>query len=175
MTLDGFCDHTIIVPDDELLKHYDDLITKAGCILYGRITYQLMKDYWPAMVTNPTGNKQDDEFAVAIDNIPKIVFSRTLTDAGWKNARLAKGSLEEEVSELRKQPGRYILAGSRSMIITLMKLKLIDEYQFCVHPVVNGSGLALFEKINNRITLKLFKTKKFGSGAVILYYKPVKQ
>ena len=78
MTLDGFCDHTVITPDEEIHDHYKDLLNSAGIVLYGRITYQLMESYWPTVVKNPTGNKAMDDFAIAIDNISKIVFSRTL-------------------------------------------------------------------------------------------------
>jgi dihydrofolate reductase len=78
MTLDGFCDHTAMIADDEIHQHYNELLSSASTVLYGRITYQLMESYWPTVVKNPTGNKPMDEFAVTIDNIPKIVFSNTL-------------------------------------------------------------------------------------------------
>ena len=174
MTLDGFCDHTAIIPDEEIHKHYADLLSNAGTILYGRITYQLM-EYWPTVVKEPTGNKSMDEFAMTMDSIPKIVFSHSLKSVEWESARLAERSLEEEVRELRDAHGagdKCVLVGSRSLIISLMKLNLIDEYQLCVHPVIVGSGLPLFENINDRTALKLIKTKIMGSGAVILYYKP---
>ena len=172
MTLDGFCDHTAMIADDEIHQHYNDLLSNAGTLIYGRITYQLMESYWPTLVKNPTGNKPTDEFAVLIDNISKIVFSRTLKNVDWKNTQLKKEVIKEEVLELKQQPGRDILVGSRSLIIQLMKLNLIDEYQLCVHPVVAGSGLPLFENINDRTILKLIKTKTFSGGAVSLYYEP---
>lgn len=147
MTLDGFCDHTAGIADAELHQHYTDVLRSAGVILYGRITYQLMESYWPDIVKNPTGDKTTDEFALAIQNIPKIVFSRTLKNTdpalGWENSTLARRSLEEEVVELKKQPGGDIFAGSPSLIAALTKLQLIDEYQLCVHPVIIGSGLPL--------------------------------
>jgi len=174
MTLDGFCDHTAMIADDEIHQHYTDLLKNAGTILYGRITYQLM-EYWPTIVKNPTGNKSMDDFAVTIDNIPKIVFSRTLKNVEWKTARIAKGSLEEEVLELKQQQGRDILVGSPGLIVALMKLNLIDEYQLCVHPVVVGKGLPLLKSINDRVILKLLKTKTFSSGQIILYYEPAKK
>jgi dihydrofolate reductase len=170
MTLDGFCDHTAIIPDEEIHLHYADLLSSAGIALYGRITYQLM-EYWKTVVENPTGNKAMDEFAVVMDNIPKLVFSRTLKNLEWESARLAKRDIEEEVSELKQQPGKDILVGSPGLILSLMKLNLIDEYQFCVHPVIVGSGLPLFKNINDKVNLKLLKTKTFGCGAVILYYE----
>lgn len=171
MTLDGFCDHTAIIPDDEIHQHYADLLSSADTILYGRITFQLM-EYWPTVVKNPTGNKATDEFAVIMDKIPKIVFSSTLKNVGWESAKLANRSLEVEVLELKQQSGKDILVGSRSLIIQLMKLNLIDEFQLCVHPVVTGEGLPLFENIDDRTVFKLTKNKTFGGGAVTLYYEP---
>ncbi len=176
MTLDGFCDHTAGIADDEIHEHYSELLRSAGVVLYGRVTYQLM-EYWPTVVKNPTGNKSIDEFAVIMDNIPKIVFSHTLKTVDWKTARLAKRDLKEEVIELRQSPNggsKDILVGSPSLIIALAQLNLVDEFQLCVHPVVLGSGLPLFKNINDSIELKLLKTKTFGSGVVTLYYEPVK-
>ena len=176
MTLDGYCDHTAIIPDDEIHQHYADLLSGAGTILYGRITYQLM-EFWKTIVKNPTGNKAMDEFALIMDKVPKIVFSHTLKNVepiaiGWESAKLANRILEEEVLYLKQQSGKDIYVGSRSIIIQLMKLNLIDEFQLCVHPVIAGSGLPLFENLNDRTILKLIKSKTFSSGAIILYYEP---
>lgn len=174
MTLDGFCDHTAIIPDEEIHQHYAELLDNAGVVLYGRITYQLMQ-YWQTLLRNPSGEKSMDDFATAIDKIPKIVFSHTLKNTEWDSAKLANKSLEEEVLELKQQPGKDFFAGSRSLIIQLMKLNLIDEFQLCIHPVIAGKGLPLFENLNERITLKLIKTKTFSGGAVILYYEPANE
>lgn len=171
MTLDGFCDHTAGIPDEEIHQHYADLLRKADTILYGRITYNLM-EYWRALAENPSGEKSMDDFAKVMDKIPKIVFSHTLKNIEWDSAKLSDQPLEKEVLELKQQRGKYILVGSRSLIIQLMKLNLIDEYQFCIYPVVQGSGLPLFENINDRTVLKLIKTKVFNGGAVTLYYEP---
>jgi dihydrofolate reductase len=175
MTLDGFCDHTAMIADDELHQHYNEILSNADTILYGRITYQLMESYWPSVVKTPTGNKPEDDFAVLIDNISKIVFSRTLKKVDWKNVKLAKGGIKEEVLELKQQAGKNILAGSPSLIAAFTQLDLIDEYQLCVHPVILGNGLPLFKNVKDRANLKLVKTKTFGSGAVTLYYEPAKK
>ena len=174
MTLDGFCDHTAGIPDEEIHQHYTELLNEGDAILYGRITYQLM-EYWRPLVKNPSGEKTMDDFAMAIDKIPKIVFSHTLKNVEWESAKLANRAIEEEVLDLKQSRDRGskdILVGSRSLIIQLMKLNLIDEYQLCVHPVVVGSGLPLFENINDRTILKFVKTKNFSGGAVMLYYEP---
>jgi dihydrofolate reductase len=174
MTIDGFCDHTVMIADDEIHQHYTEMLRSAGTLLYGRITYQLMESYWPTVVTNPTGNKAMDDFALAIQDIPKIVFSHTLKSVGWKNATVAKRGLEEEVLHLKQEAGREIFVGSPSLIAALTKLALIDEYQLCVHPVIAGNGLPLFKKISDRIVLKLVKEKTFSGGAVTHYYEPLR-
>lgn len=172
MTLDGFCDHDAVTADDEVHQHYSEILRNSGAILHGRITYKLM-EYWLTVLKNPTGNKAEDEFAEVINNIPKIVFSRTLDKVDWETARVAKRSLEEEVRELKKQAGKDILVGSRSLIIQCMNLSLVDELQLCVHPVIAGKGLPLFEDIHDRTKLNLLKMKTFERGAVIFYYEPV--
>jgi Dihydrofolate reductase len=171
MTIDGFCDHSVITPDEEIHQHYADLLSNADTVLYGRITYQLM-EYWQTVMENPTGKKPTDDFAVAIDRIPKIVFSRTLKKIEWETARLAKRDIEDEIRELKKQPGKDIFVCSPSLIVTSTQLGLIDEYQLCVHPIVAGSGLSLFKDLHEKIVFKLIKTKTLGAGAVILYYEP---
>jgi dihydrofolate reductase len=174
VTLDGFCDHTAMIADEEIHQHYNDLLSSAGTVLYGRITYQLM-EYWRTVVKNPTGIKAMDEFAVTIDNIPKIVFSHTLKNVDWKTAKLSKKDIQEEVLELRQSRNggnKDILVGSPGLIVALTNLNLIDEYQLCVHPIILGNGLTpLLKEINTRINLKLLKTKTFGCGAVTLYYE----
>jgi dihydrofolate reductase len=171
MSIDGVCDHTAGLPDEEIHQHYADLLDSADIILYGRTTYQLMQ-YWQTLIKNPSGKKTADDFAIAIDKIQKIVFSHKLKNTDWDSAKLATKPIEELVRELKQQSGKDILVGSRSLITHLMKLNLIDEYQLCVHPVIAGNGLPLFENVNDRTILKLSKTKNFINGAVMLYYEP---
>lgn len=173
MTLDGFCDHTYGIADDELHDHYRELLNSAGTILYGRITYQLM-EYWPTLLKDPSGNRSLDEFAAIMDSVPKIVFSRTLKSVDWDSARIATRSFEEEVSALKQQSDRDILVGSPSLIVAATELGLVDEYQLCIHPMIAGKGLPLFNNINYMTYLKLVKTKTLGSGAIVLYYEPTK-
>tara|TARA_R110002020_G_scaffold397674_1_gene607783 strand:- start:379 stop:930 length:552 start_codon:yes stop_codon:yes gene_type:complete len=173
MTLDGICDHTAGLPDEEIHQHYTELLDQGEAILYGRKTYELM-EFWRTLLENPSDEKSMNDFAVAIDKIPKIVFSRTLQNADWESATLAKRDLKDEILELKKKSGRDILVGSRSLIIQLLNLNLIDELQLCIYPVVEGSGLPLFEEIDDRIIFKLVKTKSFSGGAVLIYYQPIK-
>jgi dihydrofolate reductase len=169
MTVDGYCDHTAGIPDEDIHDHYSDLLRSADVILYGRTTFQLM-EYWREVLKKPTGNKAFDDFAVTIDRIPKVVFSHSLKTIDWQSARLSSNELEIEVLELKGQPGGDILVGSPGLIVSLTKVGLIDEYQLCIHPVIIGSGLPLFKDIDHRINLYLKGSKTFGCGAVILYY-----
>lgn len=177
MTLDGICDHTAGIPDEDLHQHYTELLDNAGVILYGRTTYQLMQ-FWQTLLKNPSGQKSMDDFALAIDKIPKIVFSHTLKNTEWNSAKLATKEIEKEVLELKQSRicgSKDILVGSRSLIIQLINLNLIDEFQICIHPMIEGKGLPLFDKIKDRKIFSLLKTKIFGSGAIVLYYEPTRQ
>ena len=116
-----------------------------------------------------------DEFAVLIDNISKIVFSRTLKNVDWKNTMLKREIIEEEILELKHSVGKNILVGSPSLIVALTNLNLIDELQLCVHPIILGNGLPLFKNIKNRINHKLLNTRIFGSGSIVLYYEPARK
>ena len=171
MTLDGFCDHDKMSADDEIHDHYTELLRGAGAVIYGRKTFELM-EFWPTLLKNPSGNAAMDEFAMAIDEVHKIVYSRTLEKVEWKTAELKRELIKDEIVELKQQPGKPIFVGSPSMIVQLGNLGLIDEYQLGIHPTVVGSGLPLFKNINKRINLKLLRTKTFGCGAVIHYLEP---
>ena len=171
MTLDGFCDHTAMSADDEIHQHYTELLRSGDTVLYGRKTFQLM-EYWKSVVENPTGNPAMDDFAAAIDDIQKIVYSRTLENVDWKNTELKNELVKDEILELKQRPGRDIFVGSPSLIVSTAQLGLVDKFQLAIHPTVVGSGLPLFKNITERIDLKLLKTKTFGCGAVIHYYEP---
>lgn len=143
MTLDGFCDHTAIPANDELHQHYADLLSNADTVLYGRVTYQLM-EYWQTLVKNPSGEKSMDDFAMAIDKVPKIVFSRTLKNVAWESAKLANRAIEEEVSELKQSRScgsEDIFVGSRSLIIQSIANNLTDYIKVNPRPT--------FELIDN--------------------------
>jgi dihydrofolate reductase len=179
VTLDGFfagpkgeLDWHIV--DEEFNQYAIDLLSKVDALLFGRVTYQLMADYWPAAATNPATPKSDLEIADKMNNLPKIVFSKTLQKVEWKNTRLVKENIAEEISKIKEQPGKdMVIFGSGSIVSTFMQLGLIDEYRIIVNPVVLGNGKPLFKGINDKQNLKLVKTRVFGSGVVILYYQPM--
>jgi dihydrofolate reductase len=119
-----------------------------------------------------------DDFAVLIDDLPKIVYSRTLKNVVWKNSTLKNEIIKEEIIALKQSRNggsKNIVVGSPSLIVAFAQLGVVDEYQLAVQPTVLGSGLQLFKNIRDRIDLKLLKTKTFGCGAVTLYYEPAKK
>jgi dihydrofolate reductase len=141
-----------------------------GALLFGRVTYEMMASFWPtpaAMETMPA-------VAEGMNNMPKVVFSRTLEKASWKNTKLVKGDMVAEVRKMKKEsgPGMAIL-GSGTIVSQLAQAGLIDELQVVVNPIVLGKGRTLFEGVKERIALKLMKTRAFGNGNVVLYYEPM--
>lgn len=169
VSLDGFFEGPNkeldwFVVDDEMFKYFHDLLNSVDAILFGRVTYQLMADYWPSAT---------ESIAPKMNNLPKIVFSKTLEKGEWKNSRLVKENITEEVSNLKKQSGKdLVIFGSASIASSFIKLGLIDEYRIIVNPVVLGSGKPLFKDIKEKINMKLLKTQTFSCGNVILYYQP---
>jgi dihydrofolate reductase len=151
--------------DDEMEKYADDLLSTVDAILLGRVAYQLFADYWPSA---------KDSITPKMNNLPKIVFSKTLEKVEWKNSRLVKKNIAEEVSKAKQQPGKdLVLFGGAGIASTFIKLGLIDEYRIIVNPLVLGCGKPLFKDIKDRLNLKLLKTKTFNCGNVILYYQPI--
>jgi dihydrofolate reductase len=178
VTLDGFfegpnkeLDWQIV--DGENKEYAIDLLSKVDALLFGRVTYQLMADYWPAAATNPSTPKSDLEIADKMNNLPKIVFSKTLQEVKWNNSRLVKENIAKEISKMKQQPGKdMVIFGSGSIVSTFMQHGLIDEYRIIVNPIVLGNGNPLFKGINGKQNLKLLNTKVFDSGIVILFYEP---
>ena len=183
MSLDGFAAgpegeldwfvHEGFMIETEFGQHARNVISSVDAILLGRRTYQEFVSYWPTATNN------DPVITERINNLPKIVFSKTLhkVDWGkWNNARLVTGNAAEEVKRLKEQPGRdLVIYGSADLVSSLMKEELIDELQLFVQPVVLGKGKPEFKGLNQRYKLKLTKATPFNSGAVGLYYQPLKE
>jgi len=158
--------------NDEMEEYIVEQEKTIDTILVGRVAYQSMAQYWPAVATNPSARRKDIEFADWMNRLPKIVFSKTLKEVRWNNSRLVKDGIAEEIAKVKQQPGKdMILWGGVGIVHTFIKLGLIDEYQIWVAPVVLGKGKALFKKITEQHKFKLVKTKAFSNGVVILYYK----
>ena len=176
ITLDGCCDHTKQVVNDEILEYYTQLLRDADLFVYGRKTYQLMVPYWPDVAKDQSASKADRDFAQAFESANKVVFSQSLDDAeakkGDKNARVVRTNLRDEILKLKQEPGKNILAGGVDIPSQLIELGLVDEFRFVVHPVLAGEGRRLLEGISlpEKLRLKLVESKPFKSGCVALRY-----
>jgi dihydrofolate reductase len=155
--------------DPEFNSFVEENAQGEGMLAFGRITYELMASYWPT----PRASQADPVVAERMNNLPKVVFSRTLSGAMWKNTTLVKGDLAAEIRRMKKDVGRDItILGSGSIVSQLVKEGLIDEYQIVVNPVVLGSGRTMFKDIQRPVALKLTKTRTFSNGNVFLCYEP---
>ncbi len=145
----------------------------SDTLLLGRVTYKIFESYWPTAETNPAAFQGDAELAPTINNIQKIVFSKSLEKLTWSNSVLFTDIVPEEIRKMKEQPGKDILVvGSASIAQQLTNLGLIDEYHLLIHPVILGTGKPLFKDIKDRMNLKLVETKTFRNGVVLLRYAP---
>jgi dihydrofolate reductase len=172
ITLDGCCDHTKGIADEETHEYFTDLMREVDLQLFGRKTYQLMVPFWPEVAKNQSMTKAENEFAQAFDSMNKIVFSRSLDRVEDKNTRIVRTNLYDEIVKLKQEPGKNILVGGVSISSQLIELGLVDEYRFVVGPIVAGEGRRLLEGVNlpESLQLKLVESKIFKSGCVALRY-----
>ncbi len=170
ITLDGGCDHTNMIADDELHEYFTVLLRESDIEIFGRNTYHLMYPYWHDVAVNQSESKTINEFARVYDAVPKIVFSTTLKNVEWNNTTLLHSNLREEILKLKQQHGKNIFIGGLNIASQVAQWNLIDEYHFVVHPVIAGKGPRLFES-GGEHTLELISSKKFQSGAIALHYK----
>ncbi len=172
ITVDGCCDHTKTIADDELLEHYTHLLRDVDLLVFGRKTYQLMVPYWPDVAKSQSGTKAEIEFAQTFDSSNKIVFSRSLDSAEGKNTRIVRTKLRDEILKLKQEQGKSILIGGVAIPSQLIELGLVDEYHFVVQPIVAGEGRRLLEGMSlpEKLQLKLVESKIFKSGCVALHY-----
>lgn len=176
LTLDGCCDHTKTIGDDETLEHYTQLLREVDLLVYGRKTYQLMVPYWPDVAKDPSETKASIEFARTFESINKVVFSRSFDSAEVKkkdrNARIVRGNLRDEILKLKQENGENILVGGVDIPSQLIELGLVDEYRFVLQPIVAGEGRRLLDRVSlrERLQLKLVESKILKSGCVALRY-----
>jgi dihydrofolate reductase len=139
-------------------------------MLFGRVTYDMMAGFWPT----PQAREAMPDVARAMNEAPKVVFSRTLEKPAWQNTRLVKGDLAEEVRRMKAQAGPgMLIMGSGSIVSQLTDAGLIDEYQVVVHPIVLGRGRGMFD-VRDKTRLTMKKSRVFGNGNVVLWYEPAK-
>ncbi|MCL5612172.1 MAG: dihydrofolate reductase family protein [Chloroflexi bacterium] len=173
MTLDGFLEgskwdlswHNV---DAEFNEFAIAQLNEIDMLLFGRVTYEGMAGYW----STPDAAKNDPVVAGLMNQIPKIVFSKTLDKADWNNTRLVKDHIADEISKLKQQSGKNLaIFGSANLMSKLMQMNLVDEHRVMVNPVILGAGTPLFQT-KNKLNLKLLKTRTFKNGNVLLCYEP---
>jgi dihydrofolate reductase len=171
VTLDGCCDHRVILPDGEMHRHHVGNLNRADALLFGRVTYEMMEAAWrpPA----PTGTRPDwmEPFAQTINAARKYVVSSTLERVDW-NAELVRGDLAKAVQQLKREAGKGLFTGGVKLPMALAELGLIDEYEFVVQPRLAGHGPTLFAGLSKRVDLKLVSRVELPSGAVAMRYEP---
>jgi dihydrofolate reductase len=176
-SLDGYFEG----PDHDIGWHNTDeefndfaiaQLMEVDTLLFGRVTYEMMASYWPT----PQAATDDPVVSERMNSLPTIVFSKTLPQAQWANTRVVRDGFAAEVTRLKQQAGKdLIIFGSSDLAVTFLEHGLLDECRIMINPVVLGRGKTLFKGINDRLRLKLLRTKTFHSGNVLLYYEPVKR
>ena len=171
-TLDGCCDHTKQVADDETHEYFTHLMREVDLLVFGRITYQLMVPFWPEVAKSQSMTKASNEFARTFDSMKKIVFSRSLDSVEDKNTRIVRTNLHDEILKLKQEQGKKILVGGVSIPSQLIEAGLVDEFRFVVGPIVVGEGRRLLGGVSlrERLQLELVESKIFESGCVALHY-----
>jgi dihydrofolate reductase len=141
----------------------------GGVLLFGRVTYEMMASYWPT----PMAAQNSPAVAEHMNNLQKVVFSRTLEKASWNNTKLVKGDLATEVRKMKQESGEgLVIMGSGTIVSQLAQEGLIDEFQVVMCPIVIGTGRTLFEGVTEKLSLKLTKSRTFGNGNVYTCYEP---
>jgi len=166
MSVDGYVSgphgHAAAIPEPAELSQWKlDRIRRAGTHIMGRVTYEEMAGYWPT---------SSDDYAAPMNEIPKVVFSKTLGEATWAGSSIARGDLADEIAALRRQPGGEIIAwGGAGLAQSLSRARLVDEYALVIQPVAFGSGLPLFADLPDTLRLELIDAKTFDSVALHIY------
>ncbi|MEU0935860.1 dihydrofolate reductase family protein [Embleya sp. NPDC005971] len=175
VSLDGFMEgpnreidwHLV---DDELHQYFNDWLRTMGGFLTGRVTHELMADFWPTADADPANAGPMAEFAGIWRNMPKIVYSRTLERADW-NTTIKREVVAEEISALKAEPGGDLVVGGPDLADTFRRMGLIDEYAVHVHPVLIGRGRPMFRLMDGITDLRLVENRTFGNGVVRLVYR----
>lgn len=176
-SLDGFVaglkgEMNWIKVDDEIFDFVDTMTKKADTALYGRVTYEMMQNYWPNAGKQPNASKHDKEHSAWYNKISKVVLSKTMSEQGLQNTKVISEQLSENINEIKKQEGKNILIfGSPTASQSLLKEGLIDEFWLFVNPVILGQGIPLFKNLTETTKLNLLETKTFSCGVIALHYE----
>lgn len=154
--------------NEETNQYAVELAKSIDTILFGRLTYELMANFWPT----PAADSEDPVITEYMNETAKIVFSKTLEKADWKNTRVIREINPEEILKMKQQPGKnMVIYGSGSLVSSLTPMGLIDGYLIFINPVILGRGIPLFRDFKDRQKLKLLTTKNFNNGVVLLHYE----
>ncbi len=159
-----------LMVDDELHRHMNGWLAGAGRFLEGRVTYELMAEFWPPADQYPAATPTVIEFAQIWRDMPKVVYSRTLERADW-NATVAHDVVPAEVLALKAQPGGDLVLGGAELGAEFARHNLIDEYRLYIHPIVIGRGKPMLRPSDAKVPLQLIETHTFGNGVVMLRYE----
>jgi dihydrofolate reductase len=183
ISLDGFVagpngEMGWIKVDEEIFDYVGKRISEGDTALYGRVTYQMMENYWPAAGKKPKASRHDIEHSKWYNNVHKVVLSKTMKDAGLPagqagltNTTIISDNLSDRINEIKQEPGEDILLfGSPTATHSLIQLNLIDGYWLFVNPIILGRGIPLFVDIKDKIKLNLLTTRQFTSGVTELNY-----
>jgi dihydrofolate reductase len=174
LTLDGCCDHTKQLADDETHEYFTQLLREVDVLLFGRKTYELMVPFWPDVARNRSGDtRATNDFAQAFASKKLVVFSRSLAGAADRNTKVVGTNLRDEILKLKSEPGKDMLVGGVSIPTQLIELGLVDEFRFVVSPILAGEGRRLLDdaRLAERLQLKFIDSKTFDSGCVALHYR----
>ena len=183
LSLDGFVagpngEMDWIKADEEIFDYVGKRISEGDTALYGRVTYEMMENYWPTAADKPTASRHDIEHSKWYSKVHKIVLSTTMKDTGLTNTKIISDHLDERINEI-KQSGAatgwngskdILLFGSPTATHSLIHLNLIDGYWLFVNPIILGRGIPLFADIKEKIKLQLLNTKQFTCGVTELNY-----
>ena len=173
LTLDGCVDHQEGIADDETHAFFTDLMDEAGAMLWGRVTYEMMEGYWPAVargaVDAPPAMRA---WAEKLEAKPKYVVSATRSDFPWTNSHHVAGDLRVGVQQLKDATPNGVLLGSGKLAVALERMDLIDEYRFLVHPRIAGHGPTLYDNgLPATRRLELLSATPLRNGAVAMHYR----
>ena len=174
VTLDGCCDHRVMLPDEDLHRHAIENLDQAGALLFGRVVYETMEAAWRPPALTAGRPEWTEPFARSVNEAKKYVVSSTVERVDW-NAELVRGDLGKAVQHLKREPGSGLLVGGVKLPLASAELGLIDEYLLVVHPSLAGRGPTLFAGLSKRMDLRLVSRLAFGSGAVAMRYEPRRQ
>ncbi|MEP7232447.1 MAG: dihydrofolate reductase family protein [Ginsengibacter sp.] len=176
ISLDGFVagpngEMDWIKVDEEIFDYVGKRISEGDTALYGRVTYEMMENYWPTAADKLTATKHDIEHSKWYEKVYKVVLSKTMKGADFTNTKIISDNLSERINEIKQQGGKDILLfGSPTATHSLMQLNLIDGYWLFVNPIILGRGIPLFADIKDKIKLKLLTTRQFTCGVTELNY-----